>query len=157
MPKELENITNDIMDQIHDDKIKMRPKIYFIVGSILTFIGLVSSVVVSIFLVGLIRFSLRSPGPMADCKVDKILSVFPWWAPVFVLMGFTAGIWLLRRYDFSFKFNFKFIIVGFVLAIIIGGYIVDSIGLNDILSRRGPMRGMMKQYLQVNGQDCLKK
>lgn len=157
MSKELKNITNDIMDQIHGEKIKMKPKIYFVVGSILTFIGLVSSVVVSIFLFGLIRFSLWSHGLMAGCKLDKILSVFPWWAPVLMIFGFVTGIWLLRKYDFSFKFNFKFLIVGFVLAIIVGGYIVDVVGLNDILARRGPMRGMMRQYLQIGGQGCVKR
>lgn len=138
------------MDQIHEEKIKMRPKAYFILGSILTFVGLVSSVVVSIFLVGLIRFSLRLHGPMASYRLDQILSSFPWWAPVLAIVGLVAGIWLLRKYDFSFKVNFKVVIIGFILAVIVGGWIIDSVGLNDALIRRGPMRGMMRQYMQDN-------
>ena len=138
------------MNQIHDQKIKMRPKVYFIAGSVLTFIGLVSSVVVSVFLVGLIRFSLRAHGPMASYRLDQMLSSFPWWAPVLASLGLIIGIWLLRRYDFSFKVNFKTIIIGFVLAVVVGGWVVDSIGLNDALIRRGPMRGMMRQYMQDN-------
>lgn len=145
------------MDQIHEDKIKMRPKIYFIAGSILTFVGLVSSVIVSVFLIGLIRFSLRSHGPMASYRLDGILSSFPWWAPVLAIVGLIAGIWLLRKYDFSFKVNLKIVIIGFILAVIVGGWVIDSIGLNDILIRRGPMQGIMRQYMQDNniqgGQD----
>ena len=148
MSKELKNITDNIMDQIHDEKIKMRPKAYFIAGSIFTFIGLVSSVVVSVFLVGLIRFSLRSHGPMASYKLDQILSSFPLWALVFAIIGLIVGIWLLRKYDFSFKVNLRVVIIGFILAVIIGGWIVDSIGLNDALIRRGPMQGMMRQYMR---------
>jgi hypothetical protein len=150
MSKELKNITDNIMDQIHEEKIKMRPRVYFIAGSILTFIGLVSSVVVSVFLVGLIRFSLRTHGPMASYRLDQILSSFPWWVPVLAIVGLVAGIWLLRKYDFSFKVNFKVVIVGFVLAVIISGWVIDSIGLNDVLIRRGPMQGMMRQYLDNN-------
>lgn len=150
MSKELKNITDNIMDQIHKDKIKIRPKIYFIVGSILTFVGLVSSVVVSVFLVGLIRFSLRSHGRMAGYRLDQILSSFPWWTPILAIVGLIVGIWLLRKYDFSFKVNFKVVIIGFILAIVAGGWIIDSIGLNDLLIRSGPMQGMMRQYMQNN-------
>ena len=150
MSKELKNITNNIMDQIHEEKIKMKPRFYFITGSILTFLGLVSSVVISVFLVGLIRFSMRSHGPMASYRLDQILSVFPWWAPVLAVVGLIAGIWLLRKYDFSFKVNFKIAIIGFILAIIVGGLIIDSIGLNDVLIRRGPMQGLMRQYMEDN-------
>lgn len=122
MSKELKNITDNIMDQIHEEKIKMRPKAYFILGSVLTFVGLVSSVVVSVFLVGLIRFSLRAHGPMASYRLDQILSSFPWWAPVFAIAGLVMGIWLLRRYDFSFKVNFKVVIIGFIwlLLLVVG-------------------------------------
>lgn len=150
MSKELKNITDNIMDQIHEEKIKMRPRAYFVVGSILTFVGLVSSVVVSVFLVGLIRFSLRSHGPMWNYRFDQIMSIFPWWAPIIAIVGLIAGIWLLRKYDFSFKINLKVMIIGFVLAVLVGGWVIDSTGLNDILARRGPMRGMMRQYMQNN-------
>lgn len=136
------------MDQIHEEKIKMRPKAYFIAGSVLTFVGLVSSVVVSVFLVGLIKFSMRTHGPMGNYRLDKILSIFPWWAPILAIVGLVAGIWLLRRYDFSFKFNLKVIIIAFILAVIVGGWVIDSLGLNEALMRRGPMQGIMKQYIQ---------
>ncbi|MFA6158575.1 MAG: hypothetical protein WC763_03045 [Candidatus Paceibacterota bacterium] len=150
MSKELKDITDDIMGQIHDRKIKMRPRMCFIAGSILTFVGLVSSVVVSVFLVGLIRFSLRSHGPMAGYRLNQVLFSFPWWAPALALVGLVVGIWLLRKYDFSFKVNFRVIIAGFVLAVIAAGWIIDGIGLNDLLVRRGPMQGMMRQYVQDN-------
>lgn len=150
MSKELKNITDNIMDQIHEEKIKMKPKIYFIAGSILTFMGLVSSVVVSVLLVGLIRFSLRSHGPMANYRLDQIISNFPWWAPILAIIGLVVGIWLLHKYDFSFKINFKIVIVGFILAVIVGGWIVDSVGLNDVLVRRGPMQGIMRKYMKNN-------
>jgi hypothetical protein len=150
MSKELENITGAVMDKIHDNKITMRPRVYFVIGAFLTFTGLVSSVVFSVFLIGLIRFSVRAHGPMGAYRMEQILASFPWWLAVLAIVGLAVGIWLVRRYDFSYKFDFKVVIAGFVLAAIMGGLIVDIIGVNDMLVRKGPMQGMMRHYLQGN-------
>lgn len=148
MSKELKNITENVMNQIHEGKAKMKPRIYFIIGSILTFIGLISSVIVSIFLVGLTRFSLRTHGPMKQYRFDQMISDFPWWTVVLAIFGLIVGIWLIRKYDFSYKIKPWIVIAGFVLAIIIAGWTIDIIGLNDTLMHRGPMKGMMNGYFQ---------
>jgi hypothetical protein len=150
MSKELKNIAGVVMDKIHHGKIKMRPKVYFIVGSLLAFLGLVASMLISVFLVGLMRFSLRTHGPMGEYRLEQILSSFPWWAVVVAILGLVIGIWLLRRYDFSYKINFKAIVISFVVAIIVAGWVIDMIGLNDVLFRQGPRQGIMRQYLQEN-------
>ena len=138
------------MSKIDAGEIKMKPKWYFILGSIFTFIGLVSTVVVSTFSIGLIRFSLRSHGPMAEYKFDQMIADFPLWTLALAILGLILGIWLIRRYDFSYKIKPWLVITGFILAIIIGGYIIDVTGINDVISRQGPMRGMMKNYIQNN-------
>ena len=150
MSKELKNITENVMDQINVGKIKMKPRIYFIIGSILTFIGLMSSVVVSTFLVSLVRFSLRTHGPMGQYKFDQMISTFPWWIIILAVLGLIIGIWLIRQYDFSHKKNPWIIMSGFILAIIVAGWIIDISGLNDNMFRRGPMKGAMQNYLQKN-------
>ena len=150
MPKELKNIAEEIMKKIDMGEIKMKPRGYFIMGSIFTFIGLVSTVVVSTFSIGLIRFSLRSHGPMGQYRFDQILASFPWWTLVLAILGLVLGVWLIRKYDFSYKIKPWLVIVGFILAIIMGGYIIDITGVNDVMSRQGPMKGMMKNYMLDN-------
>jgi hypothetical protein len=150
MSKELKNITEAVMNKIHDGEIKMRPKVYFIIGSLLTFLGLVASMLISVFLVGLMRFSMRTHGPMGEYRLDQMLSSFPWWAVVVAILGLVTGIWLLRRYNFSYKINFKVIVISFVVAIIVAGWVIDMTGLNDILFRQGSKRGIMRQYFQEN-------
>ncbi len=147
MSKDIKDITQNIMSQINEGKIKMRPKIYFVLGSILTFTGLIFSIVVSVFLIGIVRFSLRTHGPMGEYRLNQILSSFPWWALVFAVLGLVLGIWLIRKYDFSIKLDLKIISVIFVLSVILGGVVIDAIGINDVLIRKGPMRGMMRKYL----------
>lgn len=151
MPKELKNITENVMAQIHLGKIKMKPKIYFIIGSILTFLGSISAFVVSIFLVGLIRFSLRTHlGRGAQYKLSQMLSDFPWWIIIFAIISLAIGIWLIRKYDFSYKIKPSIIVLGFILFIIFAGWTIDMIGLNDTLLHRGPIKGMMNNYFQNN-------
>lgn len=148
MSTELKNIDEKVMAKIRDGQLKMRPKIYFVAGSGLAFVSLVSSLIFSVFLFGLIRFSLRSHGPMGSYRLDQMLASFPWWSLVLAIGSLALGIFLIRRYSFSYKLDFKIIVIGFVLAVIAAGWLVDVMGLNDTWSRRGPMRGFMRQYYQ---------
>lgn len=147
MSKELETLSGSVMQKIHTDHIKMRPKAYFVLGSILTFVGLVASILTSIFLFSLLRFSLRSHGPMGEYRWEQLTTSFPWWALFIAFFGIIIGIWCLKQYDFSYKRDVRIIVLGFILAIIVSGWILDMTGLNDVLSRRGPMKGMMRQYI----------
>ncbi|NCQ06556.1 MAG: hypothetical protein GW815_03295 [Candidatus Moranbacteria bacterium] len=144
MSEELKSVTRNVMERIHHEKITMRPRIYFIFGSVLTFIGLTASILTSVFLFSLLRFSLRSHGPMGAYRWEQLVSNFPWWALFVALFGLILGIWLLRRYEFSYKMNFRVIALGFILAIIATGFVLDMTGLSDVLSRQGPMKGIMR-------------
>lgn len=150
MSKELKNLTKSVMGQIHQGKVKMRPKIYFILGSIFTFVGLVLSILTSVFLISFIRFSLLSRGPMGEYRLEELLSHFSWFGPMFAVLGLMVGIWFLLQYDFSYKVNFKVIVAVFVTAVIVAGIILDMTGLNDVVFRHGKMRGKMQWYLQEN-------
>lgn len=150
MPKELKDIKENVMEQIRLGRVKMKPRMYFIAGSILTFSGLVASVIISTFLVGLIRFSLRVHGPMAQYRYDQLMANFPWWTVILAVVSLAAGIWLLRQYDFSYKKEPWIILSGFILAILLAGIIIDMAGLNNRLLQGGPMKGMMRNYFPEN-------
>jgi uncharacterized protein YacL len=152
MSKDLKNITNSVMTAIHQDKVKMRPKIYFVIGAILVFGSLILSSLISIFLFGVIRFSLRSHGPMGQYRLEQIINSFPWWILISAVLGLIIGLWLIRKYDFSYKINFKIFIIGFVIAIIVSGYLVDIIGINDVFYKKGYMNSI---YRQNNGQGMM--
>jgi hypothetical protein len=140
------------MKKIRGGEVKMKPKYYFIIGSILSFLGLVSSLVTSVFLVALTRFAFRSRGGiMAEYKFEQMIETFPWWAPVFAIVFLFIGIKLIRRYDFSYKKNFIYVAIWFALAVFAAGLAFDMTGLNDIWIQRGPMKGIMKPYFEEGG------
>lgn len=137
MSKELNKTKEEIMSKIHKGQIKMRPRAYFIFGYILAIVGLVFSFITSIFFVGITRFNLRSHGPMGQYRLEQLLGSFSWWMPVLAILGLITGIWLLRKYDFSYKINFKLLIIGLVAFILIAGFVIDMTGLNDFWLHRG--------------------
>ena len=144
------NIKENVMEKITENKISMRPKSYFILGSVFTFVGLIASVIFSIFLISIISFLLKEHGPMGDYRLSLMINSFPWWIPVLAFFGLILGILLLKKYDFSYKTNFWFIIIGFILVVIAAGWLIDKTGIDNLWLNQGPMRGIMRQYLKDN-------
>jgi hypothetical protein len=140
MSEPLNDITKQVMDRIHTEHIKMRPRWYFVLGSLATFVGLVMSILASVFLLSFIKLSLRGGGRLAEYKMDELLSHFSWWGPVIAIASLLMGIWLLRQYEFSYKKNFALIVIGFVLAIVAASFILDMSGLSEVMLQRGPFR-----------------
>jgi len=134
------NMEEEVMSKVTSGKIIMRPRWYFIVGSVFSIIGLVALSVMSVFLVNVVMFSLRQHGPMGQIRLEEMFTSFPLWVPFLALFGIITGIFLLRRYDFSYKTSFFLIVVGFIASIIIAGLIIDNTGLNDSWSQKGVMR-----------------
>lgn len=122
----------------------MKPKWYFVVGSIAMIIGLIGLSLLLIFLVNLMIFSLRTHGPMGEVRYQQLLASFPWWASVVVAVGLGIGLWMLKKYDFSYKKNFVFVAISFIVAIVLAGFVADSLGLNTMLVRQKQMRGFYK-------------
>lgn len=150
MSKKQLGIKKNVMDQIAENKISMKPKSFFVLGSILTFAGLITSVISSVFLISLISFLLKEHGPMGQYRLALMLDSFPWWLPILAVVGLVFGIWFLSKYDFSYKTNYVFIIIGFILAVIIAGLAINAAGFDNLWLNHGPMRGMMRQYIRDN-------
>jgi len=144
------NFEKTIMAKVRSNKIAMKPKWYFISGSVLMASGLISLSVVSVFLTNLTLFLMRRHKPMTQWRFEQILTSLPVWIPLLAIFGTVSGILLLKKYDFSYKKNFMLIIIGFVLSIVIAGFIIDYLGFNDIWSQQGPMRRFYQQIENNN-------
>lgn len=143
------NMEKAIMEKIKEGKVKMKPKLYFILGTMFSIAGLAGISVSCAFLINIILFVLKRHGPMGQWRLNVIFDSFPIWIPVVAITGIVFGIWLLKKYDFSYKKNFAGIAVGFILSILIAGYMIDKMGINDVLSQKGTMR---RFYQNIEGQ-----
>jgi len=128
----------------------MKPRWFFVVGSLLMMAGLVGLSIGAVFLTNITLFLLRQHGPMGQWRLQVMLDNFPLWVPVLAVAGIVLGIVLLRKYDFSYKKNFWIIISGFIISIILAGFVMDYLGLNDVWSRQGPMK---RFYQEIEGKN----
>jgi hypothetical protein len=146
MSKTKIDITNTVMSKITTGNVRMKPKWYFVLGSLGLILGLASLVIVSVFLISLISFSLRTHGPMGEIRYQQLLSIFPWWAPIIALIGIVTGVFVLKQFDFSYQKNFLMIIVIFIVSILIAGLTIDHLGIDSLWSRGGRMQKLYQQY-----------
>ncbi len=142
------NIENVVMEKIKSGEIKMKPKVYFFFGSLLTFIALIGSTITTIFFTNIIFFLLKTHGPGGQFRLQQMINNFPWWIILITILGFISGIYLLKKYDFSYKKNFLLIILGFFSAVIIAAWLINYLGLNETWSRKGPMKRFYQRLNQ---------
>jgi uncharacterized membrane protein HdeD (DUF308 family) len=145
MPNSPKDINAEVMNKIRSGELKMKPRLYFIIGSIAMVSGLILSFVSATFLINLGFFFSRAHGPMRDYRLASLLQSLPWWVPVLAIISIIVGIILLKKYDFSYQKNFALILVGIVLALIGTAWILDYTQLNDLWFKRGPMRRYFNQ------------
>lgn len=146
MSKKLNNLSESVMLQIDRDHIAMKPRWYFIFGSISLAMGIIGSAILSTFLVSFVSFSLKTHGPMGEIRYQQLASNFPWWAPIIAIVGLIVGIMLLKKYDFSYRKNFPLMIIVFIVVVLFSGWLIDYFEMNTIWSRQGPLRGLYQQY-----------
>lgn len=144
------DLEKTIMDKVKTREISMKPRWYFAAGSALMVTGLTALSIGAAFLINVTVFLIRRHGPMGQWRLQMMLQSFPWWIPVLAAAGIGAGIWLLRKYDFSYKKNFLMIVLGFVTALILAGAVIDRLGLNEVWFQRGPMRRFYQQIEEQN-------
>jgi ABC-type sulfate transport system permease subunit len=137
------NIKNNIISQIKTGKIKMKPRWYFFAGSTVMFFSLVGLSMGVIFLINLNIFFAKKSGPLTSLRIQTIISTFPWWIPIVAIIGIILAIWLLKKYDFSYKKNSSLIIITFIISILVAGFLLDKLGLNEYL-----LKGRMKKFYQ---------
>lgn len=133
MQKKQIDITNEIMSKIKKGHIKMKPKWYFVLGSTSMILGLASISIVLMFIVRLFIFSIRSHGPMGDIRLQQMILNFPLWAPVLATIGIVIGIYMLKKYDFSYKKNFYLVLIGMITAIFLSGVLIDVFNLDRFM------------------------
>lgn len=139
------NLEKIIMEKVSSNEIKMKPEWYFVLGSTLMVIGLISFAIVAIFALSLLLFLIKEHGPMGEWRLQIILDSFPLWIPLLASAGIGLGVYLLKQYDFSYKKNFVIITLVFVASIILAAIVLHYTELSTVWFRQGPMRRFYMQ------------
>ena len=140
MNKKISKTIRVVMKQIKSREVKMRPRAYFVLGSMLLGAGVVGVLVLTVFLTGAVFFKLRMGGAVAYLGLGKLglrffVRSFPWKVVGLALLSFWSGSWMLKKYDKAYKVGMGWLILGAVITVMGLGYFVDKVGVNERLEK----------------------
>lgn len=143
------NIEKEVMEKILSNKVRMKPKWYFVGGSVLSILGLSGFFITSAFLTNILIFLAHKRGPGVH-RLEYMIENFPVWLPFAAILAALGGIFMLKKFEFSYKANFKIVVLGFLLSVLLGALIINLSGLNDIWSKRGPIKNFYEKRFPNN-------
>lgn len=146
MPKaKVTDLKTNVIQAVEDGAVTMRPRAFFVVGSVLSFLGILVSSSVLVFALYLARFALTHPGPGAERKLTLVVTSLPWYIPALAVASLIGGLYLLRRYDFSYKKNFGYILAIIVAGLWLGSAALERSRLEEFLTTRGYFRQLYER------------
>lgn len=141
-------IKTNIIETINKKGLTIRPRSAFVLGSLISAIGVFLSTMLALLAIHLLKFRLTHPGIGAARKIDYILNTLPWYVPVLAIISLVGGYLLLKRYDFSYRKNFSLILAIILVGLIISSYVLDRLGLDNFLTQRGYFRQIYGQEMR---------
>ena len=156
--KKKPDLSKRVMKQIHEKQLKIRPRIYFVAGSLLLGFGLAGTIAVAVFFINLFLFRVRTHGPFdylwfGRFGLRPFLSIFPWIPFLIAIAGIFGGLILLKRYDISYKKNFWGLVISLVTFILVVGFFLDRVGFNEKLEGLRPVHPLYQN--QFMGRDWI--
>ena len=150
------NIQGFVMDKIRRERISIRPRIYFIVGSFLFAAGLFFAIFLAVFFanVAIFRFSGHSPFVflcLGRPGLGPFISSVPWLSLFVAVLGMTVGLFILKRYDFSYKNNYLLIVVGLTAMVLTLGFILSTLKFNEKISEERFLKPFYRQKYLSSG------
>ena len=150
------------MSQIRKKQIKMRPKIYFVAGSVLLGIGMAGIIVLTAFFSNLIFFRLRIHQPFSFFALGRpglkpFLLTFPWWPLFLAIGGIAGGSILLKKYDISYKKSFWVLVITLISFSLFFGFILSKSRFNQRAQRLKHFKRFYKEGLTDKEKEILKE
>jgi hypothetical protein len=131
----------DIREQINkliDDKeIKIKSRVVFLLKKISIFVFIIFTSFATFFLISLISFKIRAQGlgMFAKLGIGRFLYNFPWGLVLVVIGLILVMEWLTKEFNYKKPLIYSLIIV--LIAISIGSFALDRVGVHDRLQERG--------------------
>lgn len=152
------SMADKVMNQIRDDDIKMKPKIYFQAICFGKIILLALLFVLAVYFFNVVFFKFRiyyiwqflnfgSAGWM------PFLKSVPWVLATFGILSFISFGVFLKRLDFSYRSNFAAVVSLLFVVMVLSGNFLDRTGLNENLKADGSLPQIYAG--QYKGEDFL--
>lgn len=137
----MESLDNSIVQKIKKGELCMKPKYVFVAIYALIITGIVSLFFISAWLTNVVFYKVKSHNlweylSFEEAGIQAFWHNLPIGAIVLALLTFTAGIFLLKRFDICYKKNFSFITAFIFTAVIAAALLMDRSGVNKALDQK---------------------
>ena len=141
------DLTKEVMKEIKSGQAKMKPRVYFALGSIFMGLGVASSLFTFFIITTITFFRIRMFG-----LTGLIWSGKPLFAPmpIFILIMSLLILWggfkLIKNYEFAYKHNFIALAIIIISLIVTMGFLFDQFGANQVLQKHPPLKPFYQQH-----------
>jgi len=147
------NLTEKILGKLRSGEFKMKPKVYFILKATLIVLSVLVVALFVLFLISFISFALRANGvlvlPIFGFRgFGAFLSSVPWLLVVAALLLIGVLEMLFKHFAFTYRRPILYSILGILIVVLLGTFIIDRTPLHPGLfdrahERRLPIFGPM--------------
>lgn len=147
------NLTDEVMNTIEEKDIQIKPRSYFVAGTILLTAGVFSLFLISILFANFCWQHMRVVGPFGYLTfgapgIVPFLKTFPWLPLIIATITTAVGLHFLKKYDFSYKHNFVVMSLSIIAAVFVAGIVIDEAGINERLQALPPTRLFIRHHFR---------
>ena len=152
------DITQLVLEKIQKGEVSKRPKTYFVLQVALLVVLAVITLVLSLFVLSFIFFSIRASGQQfllgfGERGLITLITLFPWTLLAVVAMLLLSLEWLVRSFEFGYRISVLRIFGLIMLVVIPGSLLVNATPLHAFLldqADRDQLPLIGKVYEQVH-------
>lgn len=146
-------LADRISEQIKSNKVKMKPRGYFLAGSLILGIGLAGVITVALFFIGVMVFRFRVHAPFEYLRLGSggltpFFHNLPWIPLLISVIGILAGLYMIKRFNIGYRYAFFGVAIGFVVTLAVFGLILDVAGLPEKVQDVQPFQSFFQKKYQ---------
>lgn len=130
-----------VLSKIKKDQIKMRPRVYFVLKSVLIICSVFFVALFVLYLTSFILFALRASGAwylsgfgFYGLKASFIL--LPWLLIIIAVVLFVVLEIFVRHFSFAYHRPILYLIIGIVILTLLGSFIIDKTQFHPCLFQK---------------------
>lgn len=137
MNKKTASITENVLGQIKNGKVKMKPSIYFSLISFGVLLASLMSGIIMTYSSSVMFFWLRivSSGNAAygaKRNLVETLADFPWWTILVLIAVVVLLVYIVRNFGTAYRHKIANILVIILLISLIAGFMMSLFGVGDL-------------------------
>lgn len=143
--KNNQKFEEEVMRKIHKGQVRMRPRVYFVAGSVMVGAGLILLMMVSALVTQALYVRLSV---LARLGIEEVswrwcvmwLRFFPWEMLIVAVLMVLVGGYLLRKYEFAYKKGLGLVLMAVALIVVILTVLMNLVGMIGYVRQKPLLR-----------------